>query len=83
MNEDIGVDIEQLKPRDFLGLAKHSFSFKEEQAVALAKEIDRSDIFYKIWCQKEAFIKFEGRGLRYPLKEFSVSSERHGGLIGC
>lgn len=83
LKNDIGVDIEQIKPRDFLGLAKHSFSEIEEQSVVLADEAERACVFYKIWCQKEAFIKFEGRGLRYPLKEFSVSSKARGGLIDC
>lgn len=80
-NLALGVDIEQVKQRDFLGLAKHSFSDTEYQEVFNASEEQRQTIFYKIWCQKEAFIKHNGLGLSYPLKDFSVSSLGQGGLI--
>ena len=44
--------------------------------------VDRqAEVFYRIWSQKEAYIKLDGRGLRYPLKDFSVSAQKGGGLI--
>lgn len=76
----IGVDIECMKERDFSGLARHSFSSAESQAVEQAKVSNQCQQFYRIWCQKEAFIKCDGRGLRYPLKAFTVDNKQGGGL---
>lgn len=83
LSHEVGVDIEQIKPRDFVGLARHSFSKQEVEAVCQASEQDREQVFYRIWCQKEAFIKLDGRGLRYPLKDFCVSTTAQGGLLSC
>jgi len=80
-NFDVGVDIECLKKRNFIGLAKHSFSKQESIAVRDALDDDLEQIFYKIWCQKEAFIKLDGRGLQYPLKDFSVNPIAQGDLL--
>lgn len=80
-SKEVGVDIEHIKQRDFLGIARHSFSELEIKAVKQASIEEQQEVFYRIWCQKEAFIKLDGRGLRYPLKDFSVLEKEGGGLI--
>lgn len=69
---EIGVDIEYFSPRSFLGIANHCFSDKEIQALITLPASSRMLGFFKIWSQKEAFIKAVGMGLAYPLKEFDV-----------
>lgn len=76
----LGVDIEFKKLRDFVGLANHSFSKAEIEQVLSVEPIDRALVFYRIWCQKEAFIKQNGQGLSYPLADFSVNSNEKGGI---
>lgn len=76
----LGVDIECMQPRDFVGLANHSFSKMEIEQVLSVEPVDRALVFYRIWCQKEAFIKQNGQGLSYPLADFSVNSSDKGGI---
>ena len=82
-HSEVGVDIEQIKTREFLGIARHSFSALETSVVLKASDSEKANRFYRIWCQKEAFIKLDGRGLGYPLKDFSVSALDAGGLVEC
>ena len=60
----IGVDIEYVKDRNFLEIAKYFFSKKEFE---ILKNIDcdkkRREIFYYYWTIKEAFIKCNGEKL--------------------
>ncbi len=69
----LGVDIEAVSKRDYFALAKFSFSQKECDLLRTMPEADIADGFFRIWSQKEAFIKQCGRGLNYPLKSFSCS----------
>lgn len=71
----IGVDIELMSSRDFIGLANHVFSTEEIRAVEAASEATRETLFYRIWAQKEAYIKYTGKGLRETLDAFSVSTK--------
>lgn len=69
---EIGVDVEFFSPRSFLGIAKHCFSDQEIEALIKLPTAACMLGFFKIWSQKEAFIKAVGMGLAYPLKEFDV-----------
>lgn len=69
---EIGVDVEYFSPRPFLGIAQHCFSDIEIQALTALPAMSCMLGFFKIWSQKEAFIKAVGMGLAYPLKDFSV-----------
>lgn len=53
----VGVDLEHIRPRDVMGLARFAFSEAEQaQLAALAPEA-RSERFYILWTLKEAFTK--------------------------
>ncbi len=69
----IGVDIECEKPSaDITGIVKRFFSEPESQAIELLSESERTKAFYRAWTRKESFIKADGRGLSFPLSDFSV-----------
>lgn len=38
---------------------------------------ERQDAFLRLWCRKEAVLKAEGSGLRFPLHSFRVSAAPH------
>ncbi len=72
-NGSIGVDIEQYKPRDFLGISTYSFSNKEIDSLQSLRGLALEQTFYEIWAKKEAYIKYTGLGLKEDLKAFSVA----------
>ena len=72
---EVGVDIEQVKPRrDLNGIAKRVFTAAERQEVAAGGE----PAFYRHWVAKEAFVKATGRGVA-SLKSFEVALDAPGG----
>jgi len=72
-NEQIGVDIEVIKPiKDYLDVANKFFSDSEIVQLNSFPEEKALEAFYTCWTGKEAFIKLSGEGLSYPLKEFDV-----------
>ncbi len=79
---NIGVDIEELKPRTNLqGLAKRCFSDQEFQAwQALSTEKSR-DVFFSLWTKKEAFVKAVGRGIALGLDQCEVDCNSDGQLL--
>jgi 4'-phosphopantetheinyl transferase len=62
----IGVDIEVVTERDYLGLAR--------AFLAPGETVDGPDSFYTMWTRKEAVIKATGDGLRMPLPQVAVSA---------
>lgn len=69
---EIGVDIEQVKKRDELKLAKRFFTQTEYQWLAAHATKDISPAFFKLWTRKEAVLKATGLGLHLPLDSFNV-----------
>ncbi|NOZ54588.1 MAG: 4'-phosphopantetheinyl transferase superfamily protein [Gammaproteobacteria bacterium] len=68
-----GFDIEYThKDINWLSLAQGYFHPKEYEQV---KRHDKN-MFFKIWTLKEAFIKFTGKGLSFPLNEFCIDTEK-------
>lgn len=65
----IGVDIEKMKCAD-LKIAERFFCSNELEYI-LSNKQDR--YFYEIWTKKEAYIKWDGRGLSIPLDSFDVT----------
>lgn len=67
---DIGIDIEQIKPRSNLdGLAARCFSVGEFQAWKWLGVDEQAQAFYRLWVKKEAFAKAVGRGLALGVQQ--------------
>jgi 4'-phosphopantetheinyl transferase len=70
---DVGVDVEQIKPRrDLDGVARRVFTEAERDA------IDGDAAFYRHWVAKEAFVKATGRGVA-SVRSFEVLLDAPGG----
>lgn len=54
---EVGVDIEQVKPRDYLSIANRHFSAAE------VAQINSLEDFLSLWTKKEAYLKLTGEGL--------------------
>jgi len=81
LQHDIGIDIEQIKPRGYLHLAKRYFSVGEYQQLKNLPAEQLVHAFFHVWTQKEAFIKAIGFGFSYPLHDFTVNAKQPAQLI--
>ena len=61
---DVGVDVEQLRPRDEVRLAARHFRAAEHAAIAAVGGEARARLFTRCWTRKEALLKAHGG---YPL----------------
>ena len=61
-NSKLGVDVEYMKERNYLEIAKHFFS-QEEYAQLKENTCDLSVMFYSLWTLKEAYVKYLGQSL--------------------
>jgi 4'-phosphopantetheinyl transferase len=74
---EVGVDVEEVKPRrDLAGLARRIFAAAERETIESAP--DRERAFYRHWVAKEAFVKATGRGVA-SLRSLEVLLEAPGG----
>jgi 4'-phosphopantetheinyl transferase len=71
----VGVDIEQMRPRDYLGLADRYFSAAEYDVLEAMQEPQHRDAFFRGWTRKEAFLKAVGSGLSTRLDAFDVTMD--------
>lgn len=70
---EVGVDVEEVKPRhDLRRLARRVFTEAEREA------IDGQLAFYRHWVAKEAFVKATGRGVA-SVRSFEVLLDAPGG----
>jgi len=75
-NQEVGVDIEQIKDNfEVLELAHNFFSKNEIEVLENQSKEDLPRAFFRCWTRKESFIKAEGSGLSFPLDQFAVSLE--------
>lgn len=71
---DVGVDLEQIRAKtDILKLARRFYAPAELDAIALHDVSDQRNAFYRHWVAKEAFLKFKGVGLKFPLGQCRVT----------
>jgi 4'-phosphopantetheinyl transferase len=69
----VGVDLEAMKPLDYLQMAGTVFS-DCEQATLQRLPVDQQAVaFFNGWTRKEAYIKAHGQGLSMPLADFDVT----------
>ena len=69
----LGVDIEVVRPVDTATLAAEVYTEGEQAQLASVPQTNRLRAFFNGWTRKEAFIKADGRGLAFPLREVEVS----------
>lgn len=56
--QSVGVDIEHIRPRAFVGMARIGFADDEARYLeSIADQRIRGEIFYTLWTLKEAFAK--------------------------
>ncbi len=69
-DSEVGVDVQQVKPVD-MRLAKRFFAEDEQRQIEEAGE-GVTELFYRFWTVKEAYLKALGTGLDRPLNSFTV-----------
>lgn len=77
----LGVDIEIIKNRPFLELARRFFAPEECAALNALSRSQQKRAFFFLWTQKEAYIKATGLGLSAGLDRFCVSAAPPSRLI--
>lgn len=72
LNQDIGVDVEDMTRREIsLETADRFFSKTEVRDLHQVLESKKRDRFFEYWTLKESYIKARGMGLSLPLEQFS------------
>jgi len=65
-NKNIGIDIQYHEQVKYLKVAKRYFAQEEVNVIVTAKD------FYNIWTRKEAYSKFNGKGLGIGFKDVVI-----------
>ncbi len=74
VGREVGVDVERIRPdTDIMGIARHSFSPAEVEALTGVPDGHRREAFFNCWTRKEAFIKAHGEGIALGLSRFDVT----------
>lgn len=75
VNRDVGVDVEFVRnDLAYMEIVECFFSHKESKILRELPKEQQLIAFYNCWTRKEAFIKALGKGLSYPLDQFSVAA---------
>ena len=73
-NQKIGIDIEQIRDHtDVMAIAKRFFSPAEIGEMEKANEKNCTELFFRYWTRKEAFVKALGKGVSFPMERLDVS----------
>lgn len=67
----IGVDVERVRMREYLNVARRFFAPEEVQQLEHLPEQEQRSAFFRLWTLKEAYIKALGKGLSVDLSRFS------------
>jgi 4'-phosphopantetheinyl transferase len=71
---EVGVDIEYIRPHSaHKQIAHRFFSPREVMTLNALPPHLQQEAFFNCWTRKEAYIKAKGKGLSFPLNQFSVS----------
>lgn len=60
---EMGIDIETIRPRNFLAIAERYFHSDELTQLLATPETEQAQLFFKLWTLKEAFFKATGGGI--------------------
>jgi len=70
---EVGIDLEKIKPDvKALAIARRYFARAELAAIETAPAPLQAGTFFRYWVAKEALLKGQGTGLRFPIDEFEV-----------
>ncbi len=73
-DKNIGVDVQEKREiLSFEDIINEFFSIDEKIAFQEIPNELKKNAFYTCWTRKEAYIKAHGKGLSYPLNQFTVS----------
>ena len=78
----IGIDAEDIRrPINVAEMAGRWFHPSERRLLQRIVEVERAEMFFRIWTLKEAILKTTGHGLRIEPQLFAVDPERNHALI--
>lgn len=73
---EVGIDIEHIRPVDFI-VAENFFSNEEKQRLYGFGKDDGLKYFYTVWTAKESYIKKNGRGIDFDLRNITTLFKDH------
>ncbi len=74
LGREIGIDIERIRPfENAESIIERFCSEKEKKDFLTLSDSNKNEAFFTCWTRKEAYIKAHGKGLVYPLDEFTVT----------
>jgi len=80
---EIGIDLEKVKPHvKALAIAQRYFASAERAAIERAPPPLQARVFFRYWVAKEALLKGQGIGLRFPIDEFEVQFDADSSIAG-
>lgn len=75
-NCELGIDIEQCKPRENLAaLVDKCFAEEEKSYWQDTPVPQQTQVFYRFWTRKEAFVKATGRGIALGLRQCVINPQ--------
>jgi 4'-phosphopantetheinyl transferase len=70
---EVGVDLEQVNPEvKALAIARRYFCDAERIAIESAAPSVQAQCFFRYWVAKEAVLKGQGIGLKFPIDKFEI-----------
>lgn len=74
-DQEVGCDVERVKDVN-LAFGRRFFAPQEyEQVACLSGKNKKNQMFFRIWTQKESYIKATGKGIAIPMESFCVGQE--------
>ncbi len=73
LDQEVGVDIEHVRPIDASGIIERFFARGECDAWRALPPWEQTAAFFRCWTRKEAYLKARGVGLSSGLDRFEVS----------
>lgn len=73
---EVGIDIEKVPKFNIFDELKNVFTLKEKEYLKHLKKKESSSESIRLWTEKEAYLKFLGKGITNGLTNFSVPIEQ-------